>query len=49
MKKNCDNCKYKGHYNSHLFCIPCKRGKFIRDNWREIKNKSFGGLNDERS
>ena len=43
-QKHCANCKYnKLSYNTNYKCIPCKRGKYVRDNWRKcdkVKPKS---------
>lgn len=32
-KKDCKNCKYNNYTNKQFWCIPCKRGKYVRDNW----------------
>ena len=32
-EKNCETCKRKGGMNSHHYCIPCKRGKHVKDHW----------------
>ncbi len=35
--KHCGNCRYgkNSPYNTNYRCIPCKRGKWIRDNWKK--------------
>lgn len=39
-KKQCSNCRFGNRpapYNANYKCIPCKRGKYVRDNWEMEK------------
>jgi len=33
--KNCENCYHKNRINCQYSCIPCKRGKHVKDNWNK--------------
>ena len=35
--KNCETCRFGNNisYNIQYKCIPCKRGEYIRDNWKK--------------
>lgn len=34
--KNCETCYYwNSGLNNNYKCIPCKRGKYIHDNWKK--------------
>jgi len=38
-EKYCGNCKYSNFTNKRFWCIPCKRGKYIRDNWAKKEER----------
>ena len=31
--KNCGTCKIKDWVNKRFWCVPCKRGEYVKDNW----------------
>jgi len=45
IKKHCLNCRYfNSPYNTNYKCVPCKRGKYIKDNWKGKKVTKENGI-----